>query len=100
MSVGACQGEVGGGVGDRRKPLVADAAAGAALTGRAVCVGALGIRRARKNGCRRACALPGAPSPPVTFRQAKSTRISYVRNSGEKTYEFLLRALFAHSARV
>ena len=23
-----------------------------------------------------------------------------VRNSGEKTYEFLLRALFAHSARV
>ena len=64
MSVGVCQGRAGGGVGDRGKASVADAAAGAALTGRAVCLGAPGIRRARKSGPLRVCALPGPSSDP------------------------------------
>ena len=49
-------------MGGRRRDLVADAAAGAALTGRALCLGAVGIGRARKSGPLRVCALPGPSS--------------------------------------
>ena len=62
MPPSACWRRAGGGVGDRGRDLVAGAAVGAALTGRARCLGAPGVVRARKNAPLRACALPG-PSP-------------------------------------
>ena len=61
MPPGACWRGAGGGVGDRGRDLVADAAAGAALTGRARCVGPMATARARKSGPLRVCALPRAP---------------------------------------
>jgi len=59
-----CQGRAGGGVGDRGRDLVADAAARAALTGRARCLGALGVGRARKNRAQGQQRRRGAPPNP------------------------------------
>ena len=73
-------------MGDRGRDLVVDAALGAALTGRAVCLGAQGIRRERKRGPLRVCALPGAPpdrSPsdkpkvPVGVRGVAAAAVSF-----------------------
>ena len=61
---GRLPGRGGGGVGGWRRGPVAGAAVGAALTGRAVCLGAVGIGRARKSGPLRVCALPGPSSDP------------------------------------
>ena len=64
MPPGACWRGAGGGVGDRGRDLVAGAAVGAALTGRARCLGAPGVVRARKSRAQRQHREGAAPSPP------------------------------------